>query len=920
MAKPIWITNWDLGTFENSTLLSTELVATPVTPAVSVTYTLVSGSLPTGTTLSPTGLLTGVLTTTFTNNTFNFTIKATDNLGNFSYKGFKLTAVIIPKQPVWNTTAGSIGTYPSSIPFSFEFDATPQLPAVFLKYQFLSGDLPSGVNFSETGVLSGASPLVNELTTYSFVIRAIDNLNNITDRTFSLSLSGSAAPSFTTPSGTILNTQDSIWTLLQIEYNNPDINNPVVIRVREGSLPPGLEINENGLIRGYAEPPTASVTFQQVTTNSTEAIATTNEFVCLSTTGFQAGRPVVFGTTAFGGIVEGQTYYIKSVTGPTTFTISQTLNGSTFLLTDSIGFMVVNLPAVSSGQPTIKTYNFTLELLSPYGNDLSSYSITVINQNTPVSQGGPGKLPNTRIPTIYNTRPPTYLINPTDLYYGYYINPIVPISETAAIGSFKSGDYFAWKAIGHDFDGNDLTYQFNNVPLGLTADPVTGWMTGTPTLTTSTVNNYNFGVAVYKLNNPTITSPVFNFSFTLSKDVIGDIVWNTNSNLGIIYNETVSTLKVLAISDVTLNYRIVDGSLPPNLTLLSNGEITGYVASQPTSTFLSAGDTTEFNFTIEAYSPSYPVVKSSKSFTVTVVQEFTQPTDTLYIKCTPSLNDRAIINSLLENTTIIPDEVLYRPNDQYFGKATDVIYQHAYGIYASTLAQYFASVEKNHYWRNITLGEIKTAVAKNDAGDIIYEVVYSEVIDNLINPQGVSIPEEISWPRLIDLDLGPWYTSITNIYTSYVTVLGQNYYTSLTPGYATALYPNSLPNMRNRVASILGAEYNSKLLPLWMTSQQTNGSTTGFVPAWVICYTKPGFADTIKNNINTLWPYKLNQINFRLDRFSVNKSITYNYDNYLNPPTWTNLPSASPVPDPLDSKDFYVLFPRQTILPDTTQY
>ena len=65
--------------------------------------------------------------------------------------------------------------------------------------------------------------------------------------------------------------------------------------------------------------------------------------------------------------------------------------------------------------------------------------------------------------------------------------------------------------------------------------------------------------------------------------------------------------------------------------------------------------------------------------------------------------------------------MLFRsPNDQYFGKATQVIYQHAYGIYASTLAQYFASVEKNHYWRNITLGEIKTAVAKNDAGEIIY--------------------------------------------------------------------------------------------------------------------------------------------------------------------------------------------------------
>ena len=45
--------------------------------------------------------------------------------------------------------------------------------------------------------------------------------------------------------------------------------------------------------------------------------------------------------------------------------------------------------------------------------------------------------------------------------------------------------------------------------------------------------------------------------------------------------------------------------------------------------------------------------------------------------------------------------------------------------------------------------------------------------------------------------------------------------------------------MRNRVAQVVGQEYNSKLLPQWMTSQQANGNTLGYTPAWVICYTKP---------------------------------------------------------------------------------
>jgi hypothetical protein len=164
------------------------------------------------------------------------------------------------------------------------------------------------------------------------------------------------------------------------------------------------------------------------------------------------------------------------------------------------------------------------------------------------------------------------------------------------------------------------------------------------------------------------------------------------------------------------------------------------------------------------------------------------------------------------------------------------------------------------------------------------------------------------------------------------------YYTSLSSGLARILYPNSLPNMREQVGDELGQEYNFRLYPKWMTSQQANGSTLGFTPAWVIAYCKPGtttlpngsvvsYAEKVKYNIENNWispvtedVITLNQINFKIDRFAVDKSLTYNYDNNLSPATWTGLPSATPVPDPIDSKNFFVLFPRETILPDETQY
>ena len=557
-------------------------------------------------------------------------------------------------------------------------------------------------------------------------------------------------------------------------------------------------------------------------------------------------------------------------------------------------------------------------------------------------------------------------ITPDTVDYGYFVLPPGSLvtgatyspTVNANIGTVNSNTFFAFKVIGHDFDGTGLTYNYANLPLGLVGDRNTGWITGTPVISPDSISQFSFSVQVYKSINPTIFTPFFNFSFVVENAINGDITWVTPNDLGQIYNGSTSILSVLAQSDVALEYRLVSGTLPPNLLLLPSGELSGVVAFQPTDAILTAGNTTQFTFSVEAYSPLFPVVQSTQTFTVEVYQEYQQPTDTLYIACNPSLSDRNLLNTLLTNTTLIPPEYLYRADDPYFGLATSVVYEHAYGINASDFEQYVAAVTQNHYWRNITLGAIKVAQAIDETtGDVIYEVVYSEVVDNLLNlgeqyPNtaniyGASVPQSIYWPTFIPLDLGPWYVSETNIFTSYeISPSGQQFYTSLTPGDARTLYPNSLPNMRNRVGQVLGQVYDSKLLPLWMTSQQVNGSTLGYTPAWVICYTQPGtvtlpepitlpdgsvtdivtYAQYIQYQINNNWlnpigqKQSLNSINFKIDRFTVNKSITYNYDNNSSPPAWTGLPSATPTPDPLDSQDFYVLFPRKTILPDQTQY
>ena len=827
-------------------------------------------------------------------------------------------------QPIWNTPAGSLGTFPSLLPATFQLSASAQSPASSISYALLCGVLSPGLSLDQDGLITGTPTLVTLATTSTFTVRVTDNLNNLRDRTFSTVVSGAAIPSFTTPTGSLLSVQDSIWVEIPIQYSNPDVNNTVIISLKEGLLPSGLEINESGIIRGYPNPPILNITFPLIVTSASLTTASTSIITCLSTTGFALGRIVLFSGTTFGTISSTTTYYVKSIINSTEFTVSTTQNGPTYLVTDAAGYMIVTLPATSIGQPTIRTSSFTLKLESALGTAVAGYQLTVINQNTPVSQGGPGKIPNSRSPVILNTRPTTFNILPTNEYYGYYFTPpkesstlTTPSDISTFIGTAQSDNYFAFKIIGKDFDNSVISYSYSGLPSGIVGNTATGWITGTPILGSTGINQYNFSVAVFK---GSFISEYVEFSYKISNGLDGIVTWITPANMGTIYNGTISTLNVLATAQVELYYDIVSGSLPPNLELLFNGEITGYVADQPTNQLSILNEITDFTFTIRAYSPDHPLLNSNKTFTISVLQQYTQPTDILYINATPSITDRNIINSLLTNTTLIPTTDLYRSTDIYFGKATSVVYEHLYGVFSSDLDEYIAAVTQNHYWRNITLGELKTAVAKNSAGNIIYEVVYSEIIDNLINPSGVSVSSEIYWPTPINLFQGSWYTSVDDIYTSYVNIFGQEYYTSLTPGSATVLYPNSLINMRNRVSAVLGQQYDSSLLPLWMTSQQANGNTLGYTQAWVICYTKPGKAVTIKNNINDNWAYKLNQINFNIDRFTVDKSTTYNYDKTTNPPSWTGLPSATPVPDPLNSKNFHVLFPHKTILPNESQY
>lgn len=250
-----------------------------------------------------------------------------------------------------------------------------------------------------------------------------------------------------------------------------------------------------------------------------------------------------------------------------------------------------------------------------------------------------------------------------------------------------------------------------------------------------------------------------------------------------------------------------------------------------------------------------------RRFKIRVVRAYTQPYENLYIKAMPSLEDRALISNLIFNQSIIPVEVVYRSDDPNFGVAKNVTYVHAYGITASTIDDYAESLGLNHYWKNLILGSIKTAQATDTDGNVIYEVVYSQIIDDQVNQQGQSVSKSVSLP----------------------------YPARINDELVTTVYPNSLINMRDQVIDQIGQI--SSVLPAWMTSKQVDGRVLGFTPAWVIAYIKPGESGRVLYNIQQQFGNQLNKIDFRADRYELDRSLTHNWDPVTK--EWIPYPAES---------------------------
>lgn len=825
-------------------------------------------------------------------------------------------------QPQWVTPAGSLGTIPEGIFYQVPVVATAGDQDVF--FQLIAGELPDGIQVTSNGSIEGipkniikvqgVPQEVNEDVTSRFAIRAytirivngVRTVDRLADRTFEITVTGQDVPEFVTPAGNIGTFYDGTEVSIAIEFEDSDLDDFLTLRVLSGSLPPGLVLDPNtGIISGVIAPLVGPPGTATAGYDASQYDQYPFDFATRSSSkNYQFTLEITDGKESNIRTFEIFVYSKDSMSADTTdFTAD-----NTFITADVVPTRTPVLLTPEGDLGRIRSDNFFAFKFDgiDFDGDPLEYSLTVgagigfDAEGTLFDETGVG------FDRGSFSLPPGLSVNPdTGWFYGYIpdqgateqtyrfairvakaneptiISPFYYFTITIIgdvdtevqwltppnLGTILNGSISTLAVAAVNTGGRSLQYRLQSgsnskLPQGLTLQP-SGHITGKVSFNTFALDG---GTTTFDVNLNTrlnIDETTFDleFSFTVNAyapqtEQVGyrvSAINIINGGSGYTSQPTVTISAPLStensIQATAGVATIVDGVITA-IAVGNPGQ--GYV-EPPTVTITGGGgsDATASASVIEAEVVN--AVSVFRRFTVMIDRYFDQPYERLYIKCMPPAEDRQLIDQLVQNQDIIPVASIYRPDDPNFGISNNVIYDHAYGLNSASLETYINSLDINHYWRNVTLGQIETARALDSDGNVLYEVIYSRIIDNLVNNDGESVDKSVTLPYPVN------------------------------EGDSTEIdvvYPASLVNMRNQVVSEVGqiAPPLTPALPLWMTSKQENGRVLGFTPAWVIAYLLPGQSGRIAYNVQEQFGEQLNKVDFKIDRYELDRSQTHNWD------------------------------------------
>jgi hypothetical protein len=721
--------------------------------------------------------------------------------------------------PVWTTTAGKLASIDEQVAYSLQLEANTS-DSTAITYSVIAGSLPSGMQVTTDGLLTGTPAEVAKRTLYTFVVRATAGAS-ITDRTFSLDVKGADAPTFTTASGT-LEMDDSTrvglyWVLdgsrvsIQIEATDTDTEagQTLVYEIVKGSLPPGVTMTKTGLISGVVE--------------LTEAEKS------IPRGGFDGIND------DYDDVVYDRTVTTKSVSKNFDFVI-RVSDGTSSVEQDNSIFVY------SADYWRIDNTDITIDM-----DTISGFPLT--------------------IDYSANRRP--IFTTGSDLGTFRHDNNVVIKIDVEDFDPLQAD--------------LEYSIQSGSLPTGLQIDINSGEIYGTLPRQSAVEVDYTFTVRANRTVSPGVsvfTDQTFTMKVIGEIDI--GIAFTTPTVVGTLTADIPSLLSIEAVAEETnrvLSYSVTSGSLPTGITLSEQGNLIGtidpsdFTDSTRSYTFtVTVSDQYQSAATSKAFTLNIDIPYTQIEYgnmtghatsfidqnifyniaqdpNINSTDYIYRPEDTNFgMKLKPDMLMMAGLEAQTLTAFQQQMEQNHAPKTLYFGDLKTAVAKEG------TTTKY-----------EVVYIEIKDALVNNEGVAVSSAVrLRDAVVKPLLGPRASSMNATADYVDYEVTTDGGLSFSTSGSKVRYANQLSADL------GTMATLYPNAVANMRTRMKSLGHKEWD--YLPLWMkTTQAGDLAPLGYVMAVPIAYCKPGTSALVKKRIEDK-ALNFKNIAFTIDRYVVNKS------------------------------------------------
>src|SRR5580704_17374669 len=288
------VTSTSLGAAQTGSSYSTTLSASGGTPGYS--WSIVSGKLPAGLSVSSAGVISGTPTAS---GTATFTVQVQDS-GSPAQTASAQESIAVSAAPATLTIMStSLGAAQTGSSYSVSLSANGGTPGY--SWSIASGKLPAGLTLSSAGAISG-TPTASGTAT--FMVQVQDSGSPAQTASKQESIAVSAAPATLTVTSTSLGaaqTGSSYSTTLSASGGTPGYS----WSIASGKLPAGLSLSSAGVISGTATASgTATFTVQVQDSGSPAQTASAQESIAVSA----APATLTIMSTSLGAAQTGSSY------------------------------------------------------------------------------------------------------------------------------------------------------------------------------------------------------------------------------------------------------------------------------------------------------------------------------------------------------------------------------------------------------------------------------------------------------------------------------------------------------------------------------------------------------------------------------------------------------------------------------------